>query len=227
MPQWQRHLFYTKESLKTTWKLRLGALVLILLIGASTRGLWIPYIGRSLICTGELAPSDIIIVENFDPAYLLFERASQLQKAGLAPKTLVPVQASQDTEIVNPVSQGVAEVMARQASLSPWETIPIRETEPITLNAAARIRDHLAQQHVRSVMLVTPGFRSRRSSLVYRAVLDRAGIVVRCVPVFGRADPANWAATWHGIQEVSEQFLKLQYYRFYVLPFFAVRNAAR
>jgi hypothetical protein len=31
----------------------------------------------------------------------------------------------------------------------------------------------------------------------------------------------NWAQSWHGIQGVSEQFLKLQYYRFYVLPFVA------
>ena len=65
--------------------------------------------------------------------------------------------------------------------------------------------------------MVTPGFRSQRSSLVYQAVLAPAGIAVYCVPVFGQKTPANWTETWHGIQEVAEQFLKLQYYRFYVL----------
>jgi hypothetical protein len=29
----------------------------------------------------------------------------------------------------------------------------------------------------------------------------------------------NWTQTWHGIQDVVEQWLKLQYYRLWVLPF--------
>ena len=29
----------------------------------------------------------------------------------------------------------------------------------------------------------------------------------------------TWTESWHGIQEVVEQWLKLQYYRLYVLPF--------
>jgi hypothetical protein len=37
------------------------------------------------------------------------------------------------------------------------------------------------------------------------------------VPVFGVNTPKNWTQTWHGIQGVTEQWLKLQYYRFYVL----------
>jgi len=40
---------------------------------------------------------------------------------------------------------------------------------------------------------------------------------VRCDPVFGRATPERWSNTWHGIQSVAEEFVKLQYYRFYVL----------
>lgn len=44
-----------------------------------------------------------------------------------------------------------------------------------------------------------------------------AGITVSCIPVFVGAARENWSQTWHGIQEVTEQFLKLQFYRFYVL----------
>jgi hypothetical protein len=64
---------------------------------------------------------------------------------------------------------------------------------------------------------VTDGFRSQRSLLVYHAVLAPASIKVGCMPVFGQKTPKNWAKTWHGIQDVTEQFLKLAYYRFYVL----------
>jgi len=219
MQNWRRHFFYTKESIRTTWTFRVATLVVILLTAVSTRGCWLPQIGRSLVCVEDIAPSDAILVENFDPNYLLFERAAALEKAKLAPRTLVPVVASRDPKVANPVSMGVAELMARHARLEDWEAILISETEPITLNAAAQIRDHLAGDHIKSLVVVTSGFRSRRSSLVYRAVLGDLGTQVHCAPVFGPTTPERWAETWHGIQQVVEEFLKLQYYRFYVLPF--------
>jgi hypothetical protein len=197
------------------------ALVFAILIGATTRGAWTALLGRSLVCTGQPAPSDVILVENFDPNYRVFERAAALQAAGLAPRALVPVSASTDLTVLDPVSLGIAELMARHARLGAWDVLPIREVEPITLNVATRLRDHLARNNVRSLILVTPGFRSRRSALAYQALLEPGGTRVHCVPVFGGQTPATWTRTWHGIQNVGGEFLKLQYYRFYVLPVLA------
>src|SRR5215475_4103264 len=223
MRHWRRHFFYTGVCLRATWKLRIGLLTLAILVVAGTRDYWMAGIGRSLVCTQELAPSDLILIENFDPTYVLFERAAELKKAGLAPRALVPVQASRDPAVANPIFKGFAEVMARQARLDTWDVVPIQETEPIGLNAATQIRTWLDRERVRSIIVVTRGFRSQRSSLVYRRVLDDAGIQLRCDPVFGPARPDRWMATWHGVQEVGEEFIKLQYYRFYVLPFLARR----
>jgi len=219
MQEWRRHFFYTKASIKTTWKLRVATLVVVILAGVLIRGLLVSYVGRGLVCREDLAPSDAILVETFDPNYLLFERAAALETAGVAPRILVPVEASRDPEVANPVSKGVAEVMAQQARLKDWEIVLTREAEPITLNAAVQIRNHLAGDHVKSLIVVTSGFRSRRSVLVYRAVLGEVGTQIHCVPVFGTTTPERWADTWHGIQQVAEEFVKLQYYRFYVLPF--------
>lgn len=224
MREWRRHFFYTKESIKTTWKVRVVTLVVVIVTGVLTHGFWVSQIGRSLVCVEDLAPSDVILVENFNPNYLLFERAAALERAGIAPRTLVPVEAARDAEVANPVSRGVAELMARQARLEVWEIILTRESEPISLTAAAQIRDHLAGDHIKSLTVVTPGFRSRRSSLVYRAVLGDVGTQVHCAPVFGRTTPERWTETWHGIQQVAEEFLKLQYYRFYVVPFISRSN---
>src|SRR5262249_15038926 len=135
------------------------------------------------------------------------------------PRALVPVQVSSEPAIANPVSKGIAELMARQAQMRTWEILPIQEIEPVSLNAAYQIRDQLAREHIKSMIIVTPGVRSRRTSLVYQSVLREVGTQVSCVPVFGRADPEHWTDTWHGIQNVTEEFLKLQYYRFYVIPF--------
>ncbi|HEX9285179.1 MAG TPA: hypothetical protein VF879_05870 [Nitrospirales bacterium] len=151
-----------------------------------------------------------MLVENFDPHYLPFERAAELRRAGVASRVLVPTQA-------NIVSKGIAELMTRLAGIPNPEIIQVREIEPISLNLAYQIRDFLVKEQLRSVIIVTAGFRSKRSSLVYHAVLDPYGIKVRCLPVFGNITPENWTGTWHGIQDVTQQFLKLQYYRFYVL----------
>src|SRR5712664_3851584 len=159
MGKWRRHFLYTKESVRTTWKLRLGLLIVVILIVIATQGFWTARIAGSLVCTGPLLRSDMILVENFDPNYLTFERAAELEKVGFGPRALVPVEASRDPAIANPVSKGIAEVMARQARMDAWDIILIREAEPISLNAAYQIRKQLARAQVRSVIVVSPGFR--------------------------------------------------------------------
>jgi hypothetical protein len=219
MGTWRRHFFRTKTSARTTWKLRIGVLALVVLVAVVTRDAWVAAIGRSLVCARTTAPSDAMLIENFDPDYLLFERAESLERAGIARWALVPVETSPDPRVPNPVSLGVAEVMARQARMKAWKVLPIRHTEPISLNAAYQIRDYLALERATSVVVIAPAFRSRRSMLVYEAVLGSAGMQVRCEPVFGLTSETEWPDTWHGIQGVVEQFVKLQYYRFYVMPF--------
>jgi hypothetical protein len=214
---WQRHFFTRRESLKTTWKLRLAILALGILLVSVTRGLWSRWIGHSLVCQETIGHSDVILVENFAPNYLLFERAAALHTAGFAPRILVPTPAAPHAVSPNSVLQGFVEVMARVARMPAPEILPVHITEPISLHAAYQIRDFLTTEHLQSVIVVTSGFRSQRASLIYQAVLAPAGIKVSCLPVFGQKTPANWTETWHGILEVAEQFLKLQYYRFYAL----------
>src|SRR5262245_45502090 len=96
---WSRHFFYRKESIRTTWKCRLALLLLSMLLVSVTRGFWMLKIGQSLVCTEEIRPSDVLLVENFNPDYLVFERAAALHKMGLAARVLVPTAASRDPEI--------------------------------------------------------------------------------------------------------------------------------
>jgi hypothetical protein len=224
--RWTRFLFYRRESLRTTWTFRLGAAFLVAGALILTRGYWTLWIGRSLVCTEEIAPSDAIVVENFDSVYLVFEEAATLQRSGLAPRVLVPTEASRDGPgSVSVVYEGIAEVMARVAHLRNPEIIPVREDrEPISLNAVYQVRDFLIRERLRSVIVVAPAFRSRRSSLIYGAVLTPAGIQTHCVPVFGEHTLETWSRSWHGIEDVGLQFAKLQFYRFNVLPRAAIRR---
>ena len=215
---WRRHFVYRREVVRTTWKFRLLVVLVPCLVGWATRDWWMLALAQSLVCQEHVATSDALLVENFDPSYLLFERAAALQAAGVSPRILTPVVATNDPNIPSPVAKGIAEVMARAAQLPNIEVIPIQEIEPITLNAAEQIRDYLtADTRIKSVIVVAPDFRSRRSLLVYGTVLEKADIRVGCAPVFGATTPENWTDTWHGMQKVILQFVKLQYYRFYVL----------
>ena len=175
-------------------------------------------IADSLICDANAAPSDAILVENFDPSYLTFETATRLRNAGVASRVLVPVARSGDDDGVSRVSLGVTQLMADIAHLGSIEIVPIREVEPISLNAAGDILRFMERERIRSVVVVTPLLRSRRSALVYEATLGAAGIAVRCEPVRDGSEKQDWTRTWHGVQNASEQWVKLQYYRFYVLP---------
>jgi hypothetical protein len=206
-------------------KIRLTLLAIATVLVGGIRYLWMSQIGPSLICAEQVGRSDLILVDNSDQNYLLFERAAALRKAGLADKVAVPINADAGRKPVpNIVASGVAEVMARVAWLGEFEIVPIVETEPITLHTAYQVRDYMAKRRVRSVLIAVSAFRSRRTAMIYDSVMKKAGMTVRCIPVVGKSNAENWRDTWHGIESVTEQFLKLQYYRFYVLPF-AVNDA--
>jgi hypothetical protein len=215
---WKRHFFYRSERTRTTWKFRIGLVLVVFLAVWLTRGWWTVAAGSSLICERNAAPSDAILVENFDHDYLVFERATELRRAGLAPRVIVPVRAHAGTGFAG-VALGTTELLAKLAHVGAFEPVPMEEVEPISLNAAYDVLAFLQREHIRTVIVVSPLFRSQRSALVYESTLGRAGILVRCEPVEGSVDVNTWTGSLHGIQNVAEQWLKLQYYRFYVLPF--------
>jgi hypothetical protein len=215
---WQRYFFYRRTVVKTTWTFRLALILAILLVSAIVFRASIPAIGRALVCDEQVRPSDAILIENFEPNYLVFERAGDLARAGIGSKLFVPTEAGSDGQ-PSRASAGFVEVLARVARLPQMpEMIPTTEVEPISLNVANQIRTVLQKEQIRSVLVVAPAFRSRRSALVYSTVFADAGISTSCVPVFGNTSPENWTRTWHGIEDVVEQSGKLLYYRFYVMP---------
>lgn len=216
--RWLKYFIYESKVWKTTWTFRL---VLIILLGACffiTRGYISEKLAESLVFRGTVEASDAVIIENFDPNYLLFEETSKLVKAGQASRVFVPVSINGSGTGPNRVNQEFVEVMCRISRIGGGcELILIDETEPIRFNAAQQIKNHLQDKGVQSVIVVSPGFSSRRSFLVYQSVFESTDIEVWCLPVFGDRNPANWADTWHGVQEVFLEFGKLWYYRLIVL----------
>ena len=174
-------------------------------------------IASSLVCDANPQPSDAILVENFDTDYFVFERAAELRRRGLGARVLVPVWADPRTSEPNDVALGTAQLMAGIAHLGPIEVVPIQALEPISLNASLGVLRYARRERIRSVVVVAPLFRSRRSALVYAATLGGAGVTVTCEPAKSTHTLDTWPRTWHGIEDVVQQWGKLQYYRLYVL----------
>ena len=210
-PRWTRHFFHRVERTQTRWRFRVGLVVALALALWLTRGWWTVSIASSLVCEANAAPSDAILIENFDPDYLTFERARELRRAGLASRVLVPIAMDPGTTEPNDVAVGIAETMARISRMGPMEIVATRQTEPISLTSAGDVLRFLERERISSVIVVTPLFRSRRSALVYGATLGRAGVTVRCEPVQGSRGVNTWTRSWHGLQNVVEQWAKLQY----------------
>jgi hypothetical protein len=194
-----------------------AAVVLCAVLTYLTRGWWAAALGQSLICAEGTATADAVVLDNLDNEFGLFRRAAELQRTREASRVLVPVATSYE-EDASFAAQEAVRAFARAAGLSDMEIIPVQIEEPISLNAAYQVRDVLVKERVRSISLLSPAFRSKRSELVYRAVLADQGITINCSPVPSRINPQAWTRTWHGIQDVVLQFSKLQYYRLWVLP---------
>jgi hypothetical protein len=130
----------------------------------------------------------------------------------------VPLIGIRQEDISNSYQLEFAKSMARVARLPSFEPVPVpRRDEPISLNAAKQIRDFLVREKIGSIVIIAPGFRSRRSELIYQTVFTPSGIRVGCARTIPIEKPENWTNTWHGMQEFVEQFFKLQYYRFYAI----------
>lgn len=72
----------------------MSAALLFLALLAVTSGWWTPPFSRILVCNSAIEEPDLILIDNLDPNYLLFERAQTLKLEGHRAPVLVPVFAS-------------------------------------------------------------------------------------------------------------------------------------
>jgi hypothetical protein len=214
---WRRLFWRRREVVRTTWLFRgLAVLVFALVLVAVHRPV-LTALARSLVHQGPVAPSDAIVLENYDPDYLVFEMARNLRRDGLAPRVIVPCGTFGGPTNLNDVAQGFVEVMVRVSRMGEIELLPVEPDEPITLHTATAVAEYLAAQGITSVIVVSPLFRSRRSHLVYQSVLEPMDISLTCVPARSIHQPESWWLSTHGIQNVLLEFGKLWYYRLIVL----------
>lgn len=215
---WRDQFVRRATGYRPTWKLRLLAPLLLLVLLMTTRGWWVPAVGWSLVCNSGIERPDVILIDNLDTNYHLFEMAADLKGRGVGDWVLVPVSASPlDPQKPGLAARAIVDAMVRVAQLDSVVLLPVKGGEPITLNVAREVKDFLKGTKAKRVLLLTAGFKSKRLLLIFSRVLGEAGLEVCCLPVWGTHRPETWTSRWHGIQEVLLQHVKLAYYRLWVL----------
>ena len=87
---------------------------------------------------------------------------------------------------------------------------PIRN--PVTLTEARVVMDHLSREKVKSAILVSPGFHTRRSCLAYRFAGTPFQIEVFPDACFTEYEPDQWWKDYAGIRDFATETGKLAYY---------------
>lgn len=211
---WKRWIF--REKRVTTWRFRLLVFATAMAFLAASYPTWLVAIGNSLLHKQDLEPADVILLENFGTDFSVFAAAQGLVDAGYSSRVVIPVRAKGETAMRGMVQKGFVDVMSRVAGIKQWEVLPVEHVEPVSLNVARQIAVFLESEGVRSVLVVSPGFRSARSYLVYDSVFTPRGIRVQCLAASDAASD-NWWHSWHGVQDTGLEFTKFLYYRFWVL----------
>jgi uncharacterized SAM-binding protein YcdF (DUF218 family) len=176
-------LSFRRSALYISAGLIVGAILLFL-----TRGAWLPAIGYSLVRSDQPGPADAILVLGGDFHGNRILKGCELAKAGYAPVVLVSGAL---------VWYGINEADAA-IDLAKRHGCPADRFEPVIVKALSTVEEARAfkpvfeRRKIRSILLVTSNFHTRRAGRTFEKELDGAA-TVRLVPAADLYfDPASW-----------------------------------
>lgn len=196
----------------------LAGIVLVLLIALA-------YAFRSQILTGmadllvvndPLQPADMIFVLNGDYNTRPF-RASELYEQGLAPVIVIAKAEMLPAEKLGlaPNDTDVSINVMKKLGVPPEKIVvlPVEGGTTSTFDEAIALRQYIESHNIRSLILLTSAFHTRRAKWIFDREL--AGLPVRtevaAVPHYG-FDESNWWQSEDGLITLNNETIKLAYY---------------
>lgn len=176
---------------------------------------------RGLISRSDLARADAILVLAGSSTYVeRTSRAAQLFHEGRAQKIILTndnLQSGWSAERErNPlfVERAADELKRRGVPAEKIEVVPgpVRST----YDEAVRVRHYAAEHGLRSILVVTSAYQSRRALWTFRRVFQESGVLIGMDPVAPGEQtprPVIWWAHRLGWELVPGEYLKMIYYR--------------
>ena len=175
---------------------------------------------QALIVRAELAHADALAVLAGSDAYIeRTQRAAQLFKAGYAPKILLTDDnlrggwSEEHWRNLYFIERAVNELRRAGVPAEKIEILPGAVSS--TYDEAVRLREYAAAHRLRSILVVTSAYHSRRALWTLRHVFQGSEVQVGLDPATpGQQTP--WPATWwfqpRGWRIVALEYPKLVYY---------------
>jgi uncharacterized SAM-binding protein YcdF (DUF218 family) len=212
--------FTFRQAEKKGW--RVWRFVRVALVALAVWSLLAWVAARALIVSAELERADAIVILSGSGAYVeRAERAALLLKEGRAPRIIltndVMIGPWSQEEQRNPTFTERAAGELRSAGV-PLESIEILP-EPVgsTYDEAVLLREYAASHHLRSILVVTSSYHSRRALWTLRRVFEGSNVEVgmdAVAPGQQVPRPAVWWLKPFGWQMVALEYLKIIYYFF-------------
>lgn len=204
-----------KKGIRVWWR-ALGIVVLAFMTLAVAA--WVA--ARGLIVRAELSSADALVVLSGSSTYL--ERtdwAARLYREGRAPRIILTNDNVQGgwsvAEQRNPLFIELAAEELRRKGVPAEKIETIRENASGTYEEAGRLREYAINHHLRSILIVTSSYHSRRALWTLRRVFVGTGIEIGLdAPDTGvqTPTPATWWWYRSGWQIVPGEYVKIFYY---------------
>ncbi len=181
------------------------------------------FLAKNLIVKKRLGKADAILVLGGSSAYLeRTHEAAQLFKNGVAPKIYLTNDGGQGgwnrQEQRNPFFYERArwELLAQGVPAEAIEVLP--EIVEGTQDEAILFQKTIRERNLKSVLLVTSAYHTRRTLSTFETVLHKTSDAVEigiASPVEGSPSPYYWWLTPKGWRFVAGEYLKIFYYWVY------------
>ena len=201
-------------------RLRRLLTVLVLFLAVWMTVAWVA--ARALIVKADLASADALVVLSGSRSYReRTQKAAELFHQGRAPLVLVTDDRTRggwsSALQTNPyfVERAIDELIRHGVPLERIRIVPgLAES---TQSEAVIVKDYAAAEGIRSVLIVTSGFHSRRALRTFRTTFAGTGVAIGLDPVTTgpQTPPAVfWWLRPSGWRDVAGEYVKLIYYWF-------------
>ena len=176
---------------------------------------------RGLIVSADVPRADAIVVLAGSAAYReRTRRAAELFHEGRAPVIILTndnLQSGWSNELErNPFFVERAAAELERAGVAEAEIEMLPQIVSSTHDEALLLRQYAERRGLRSVLLVTSAYHSRRALWTFRKVFEGSGInigLLSVAPGEQMPPPATWWLHARGWRVVAGEYLKLIYYR--------------
>lgn len=179
------------------------------------------FAARALIVSAPLEHADVIVVLSGSSAFVeRTQLAAQLYGAGQAEKIILTNDNRQggwlSVEQRNPYFYERARWELQRQGVPASQIEVIGPPVDGTWDEALALRNFAAASRIRSVLIVTSAYHSRRALWTFRHVLADSGVTIglmACAPGGETPRPGAWWLHLRGWRMVPAEYLKMIYYR--------------